>query len=327
MPKYPKVSRSHTINREGEAFFRRIVSHLAEVRRISEGDYGIDFEIELAFSGEARGNLARIQLKTHRLAFIMRNNFISESIKKETCWYWLELPTPVFLVVVDLNRKQIYWENAKIQVQNRIKDLKSRKTIKLRVPIKNNLSTDSFFFFANILYENEKILRQNLIPGFLFIAKRFFEELPNKLELDHFMFEEEPGNSEIYLTQLLAIRNAFHFNNTNIKPFRYWLNRSRQLYGHAELMSYGVQEEMLIELLPYYLESLRSIRAYIKSPDDPHVHYIDADGFPISMIQETFLEVWESANVFIESFLKNSSLNEKVKEEIETQFRYKKQEE
>lgn len=323
MPKFPKVSRPHIINRKGEAFFRSAISDLAEVRRISEGDFGIDFEIELTFGGEARGNLTRIQLKTHKLAFINRDNFVSESIKQETCWYWLELPTPVFLMVADLDRKKIYWANAKSQMQNRMEDIKSRKTIGLLVPIENNLIADPNLFIANILYECEKIIRQNLIPGFLFISKRFFEELPNKLKLDHFMFEEEPGNAEIYLTQLLAVRNAFHLDNTKVKPFSYWLNRSRQQYGDGELLSYGVQEEMLIELLPYYIENLRVIKDYFKITSDTHIHYRDEQGLPISMIQETFLEVWEALNMFIESSLGNSSLNEKVKEKITNHFRYK----
>lgn len=323
MPKFPKVSKAHIINRKGEAFFRSTISDFAEVRRINEGDFGIDFEIELTCGGEACGNLARIQLKTHELAFINRNNFISESIKQETCWYWLEIPTPVFLVVADLGRKKIYWANAKSQVQNRIGDMKSRKTIKLLAPIKNNLIADPNFFIASVLYECEKILRQNLIPGYLFISKRFFEEMPNKLELDHFMFEEEPANSEIYLTQLLAVRNAFHLDNTKVKPFVYWLNRSRQLYGDGELLAYGVQEEMLIELLPYYIESLRVIKDYLGITGDTRVLYRDEQGLPISMIQEAFLELWESLDVFIESFLKSSSLNEKVKENIKNNFIYK----
>ena len=86
------------------------------IRELTERDYGVDLYIELVGKdGKVTGDLVALQVKsTKSIQFNNKGLFTYGGIKKSTINYWLGLPVPVFLIVVNLNNKHVYWSSVEI---------------------------------------------------------------------------------------------------------------------------------------------------------------------------------------------------------------------
>ena len=80
------------------------------IRELTERDYGVDLYIELVGKdGKVTGDLVALQVKsTKSIQFNNKGLFTYGGIKKSTINYWLGLPVPVFLIVVNLNNKGLF---------------------------------------------------------------------------------------------------------------------------------------------------------------------------------------------------------------------------
>lgn len=108
---------------------KRIDSHISEsisfnilssalpkewiVRELTERDYGIDLYVELVGKDrKVTGDLVALQVKSiDSVQFNDKGLFTYSGIKMSTINYWLGLPVPVFLVVVDLSNQHVYWSS------------------------------------------------------------------------------------------------------------------------------------------------------------------------------------------------------------------------
>lgn len=81
------------------------------VREITERDYGVDLYLEIV--GEDRkvtGNLVALQVKgTRNINFNSQDLYTFSGIKKSTVNYWKGLPVQVFLILVEVEKKDVYW--------------------------------------------------------------------------------------------------------------------------------------------------------------------------------------------------------------------------
>lgn len=86
------------------------------VRELTERDYGVDLYVELVGkNGEITGDLVALQVKSaNSVQFNDKGFFTYSGIKKSTINYWIGLPVPVFLIVVDLSNKHVYWSSVEI---------------------------------------------------------------------------------------------------------------------------------------------------------------------------------------------------------------------
>ena len=114
--KFPKRAQQHIAESESMAIFRDRMPKEWVPREIAERDYGIDMYVELVGKdGYLVGHLAALQLKGIKKVRFYADSSAIVTVKRETLNYWLGLPIPVFLIVVCLDSKNVYWVNIKEQ--------------------------------------------------------------------------------------------------------------------------------------------------------------------------------------------------------------------
>jgi hypothetical protein len=126
------------------------------IRELTERDYGIDLYLEIVGKdGAVTGDLVALQLKsTNSVKFNDKGLFTYSGIKKSTINYWLGLPVPVFLIVVDLSNKHVYWSSVEIN-QREGKFSKDNKTASLSLTKDSDFSEKGIAFFK-MTYIREK---------------------------------------------------------------------------------------------------------------------------------------------------------------------------
>ncbi|RPA30936.1 DUF4365 domain-containing protein [Shewanella frigidimarina] len=110
-------------------FPKRIKTHISEsrsfdivskslpdewiIREITERDYGIDLYVEIiGDNGLVTGDLVALQVKsTKAVHFNGKGKSTLSGIKRTTLNYWIGLPVPVFVLLVDLSDEKVYWCN------------------------------------------------------------------------------------------------------------------------------------------------------------------------------------------------------------------------
>ncbi len=111
--------------------------------RTSGTDYGLDGEIEIVpKDGLVRGDIFKFQIKGHKQAH-PRADHIVERVNVSSVNYWLEVPLPVILFVVDVDRRIVYWVDVKAYIRDTLSVVRSnwrnQKTTQVKIPIRNTL--------------------------------------------------------------------------------------------------------------------------------------------------------------------------------------------
>jgi len=113
--------------------------------RIDRIDYGIDGEIEVV--GKDRivaGNIVKFQIKGHRKLRFRAQNVV-QRVSVSSINYWLEIPLPVILFVVDVGQRIVYWIDAKRYIRDKLSlaglDWRQQKTTQIVIPTRNRLPT------------------------------------------------------------------------------------------------------------------------------------------------------------------------------------------
>lgn len=126
--KYPKRSETHIQERISKETLTSVLPDKWIPREVTERDYGIDLLIEIVHEDESlRGEVVSIQLKSSRDALKWNGSGqITESgINTSTGSYWLSFAIPVFICLVDIASKEVYFANAKEQCRQKFPDLLS----------------------------------------------------------------------------------------------------------------------------------------------------------------------------------------------------------
>ena len=126
------------------------------VRELTERDYGVDLYVELVEkNGKVTGDLVALQVKsTNSVQFNDKGLFTYRGIKKSTINYWLGLPVPVFLIVVDLSNKHVYWSSVGMN-QREGRFSKDNKTASLILTNNSDFSKSGLTLFK-MTYIREK---------------------------------------------------------------------------------------------------------------------------------------------------------------------------
>ena len=112
---FPKRDITHIIERQALEILTQQLPKEWIVREMTERDYGIDLYIEIIKEDkQVTGNLIAIQVKgKEKIEFNTEGTFTFYTIKKSTLNYWLNLPVPVFFIVVCIETEQSYWCNVR----------------------------------------------------------------------------------------------------------------------------------------------------------------------------------------------------------------------
>lgn len=105
-------------------------------------DYGKDHKVELVEGGEHTGLTFWVQVKGQKRVRRLRDGVISFKLETKDLDYHTRLPTPVFLVVVDVTSRVGYWVFTQEYERTRLRNLawRSQGHIQIRLPISNLLS-------------------------------------------------------------------------------------------------------------------------------------------------------------------------------------------
>ena len=101
-------------------------------------DFGVDAQVEIKREGRPTGRLVGLQIKTGRSWFYepYENGWIFRP-KKRHISYWLNHSLPIYVLLVDLDTRAIYWQ----EITERTLQTGARDGIFVRIPRSNVLAT------------------------------------------------------------------------------------------------------------------------------------------------------------------------------------------
>jgi hypothetical protein len=154
---FPKRDITHIIERQALEILTQQLPKEWIVREMTERDYGIDLYIEIIKEDkQVTGDLVAIQVKgKSKIEFGCDDTFTFYTIKKTTLNYWLNLPVPVFFIVVCIETKQSYWCN--VRDANRTDKFKAgaSETFSTKISKEQTLSKNGLILFQ-LNYIREK---------------------------------------------------------------------------------------------------------------------------------------------------------------------------
>ena len=113
--------------------------------RIDRADYGIDGEIEVVGRNRiVAGNIVKFQIKGHRKLRSGAQSVV-DRVNVSSINYWIEIPLPVILFVVDIGQRIVYWIDVKTYIRDKLSlarpEWRQQKTTKIEIPVGNQLPT------------------------------------------------------------------------------------------------------------------------------------------------------------------------------------------
>ncbi|MFC3157139.1 protein of unknown function [Chryseobacterium arachidis] len=173
---FPQRDLTHIIERQALEILTQQLPKEWIVREMTERDYGVDLYVEIIREDKkVTGDLIAIQVKgKEKLKIDADGKFKFYTIKKSTLNYWLNLPVPVFFVVVCIESEQSYWCN--VRDANRTdKFIKgASETLYTEIPKEQNLSKNGLILFQfNYLREKRWGAVENAMEQSLMLFNSF----------------------------------------------------------------------------------------------------------------------------------------------------------
>lgn len=166
----PKRVAQHISETESYKIFSTKIPSEWIIRDVTERDYGIDCYLELVSDkNEVLGRLALIQLKAKAsIPWTKENTFKLSSVEISTTNYWYRFAVPVFIFLVDLAKKEVYFLPVKHHIRQHFDEY-----------IKQ--STFSYTFSKDLLFEGKA-------GASLFLQKYYQEYHRNRFESEFLFF-------------------------------------------------------------------------------------------------------------------------------------------
>lgn len=131
----PKRTSAHKVETQSITILRELISNEAIFRELSEKDYGIDGLIEFFDAdGHMDGEEISVQIKGS-CNFVVKKGFVrTPPIKTETVKYWVKKKQSVFILLIDVSKKIIYFADVKQLASSQTEKVNSQKTISFSIP-------------------------------------------------------------------------------------------------------------------------------------------------------------------------------------------------
>lgn len=144
---FPIRDITHIIERKAIEILNEQLPKEWIIREMTERDYGIDLYVEIVNEDKkVAGDLLAIQVKgKEKIEFNEQENFTFYSIKNSTLNYWLNLPVPVFFVVVCIDSKKSFWCNVKNDHRSNKFISSKGNTVRITIPKAQDLVTANKF--------------------------------------------------------------------------------------------------------------------------------------------------------------------------------------
>ena len=176
--------------------------------RKQDPDIHIDYFVEITERSRPSGVVFGVQLKgTNSPRY--SGSLIKISFKTKHLSYYLDkVKQPVFIIVVDIRKRQGFWQFAQEWAKNELKsrNWKGQKKIDIKIPLKNCLSKVDMLRAE--VTKAETFMRDlwpSSIPAAIEYAKASLEELDHRVQVD---VSYESGRTRF----TLQAREPFDFN-------------------------------------------------------------------------------------------------------------------
>lgn len=154
---FPKRIKTHISESKSFDMVSKALPQEWIIREVTERDYGIDLYVEIVHEdGFVTGDLVALQVKsTEEINFSKDGDFSLRDIKRTTLNYWIGLPVPVFVLLVNLSCEEVYWCNVKYDRRCGYYGGAS-KTFSLQFKIENSISKSGISLFINSYFREKK---------------------------------------------------------------------------------------------------------------------------------------------------------------------------
>lgn len=170
---------AHRIETESTNIVRELFVDEALFREISERDYGVDGLVEFFnHDGSFSGDGVLVQIKGSR-SIIAKKGFVrTPSIRTETVKYWAQKKQPVYILFVDVSRKIIYFEDAKLLARANAKKVSSQKTISFRIREGQAINSKDLLSFRHGVFIAEKFDQARIeLAKVIFTFREIYKKL------------------------------------------------------------------------------------------------------------------------------------------------------
>lgn len=174
----PKRTNEHRVETESNNILRELIVNVAIFRELSEKDYGIDGVIEFFNSdGSMSGDEILVQIKGSRDFSIKKGHIKTPSIRTDTIKYWAQKKQSVFILLVDVSKRVMYFEDAKYWARAHAKKIQDQKTISLSINEEKVITAQSINIlreevFISDKFDQSKAELAKVIFGFREIYKK-----------------------------------------------------------------------------------------------------------------------------------------------------------
>lgn len=246
------ISTTRIIDKKAKIIFESTLP-VSWLIREQNPDIHIDYYVELEMNGEPSGVLFGVQLKGIEKPRY-KDSFLVLSLKTKHLSYYIDkVKQPVFLVVVDVERKMGFWVFIQELIKEKLIDLswRSKNKVSVKVPLENKLDETNRIFEA--VLEAEKYMRE-LWPSSLNSAAEFeknrLERLDPRVEVN-VGFVAGKTTYEIWAKEELGLNLNILKNDENVKSLKKFLDNGESVaFDGSEVEINGSPfDEILNEIL------------------------------------------------------------------------------
>lgn len=269
---YPRRPEQHIMEDESLRIFANSIPSSWIAREMTKRDYGIDCYLELVDKrNQVTGDMVFIQLKsTEEIKWVEDGGELIHTlsgIKGSTVNYWLNLPVPVFIFLVDITKKEVYFINIKKSIRRNYIDFLSNKTISFKVNKKMTITRENFILFIAeyLLEKNFSVFNYHLATLFMHLYQYvdFFHE---NIGRDEFMEVENDAHlTMIHLYETCRIIANQFFIDWNQKSLEERYKEDREIFKDSS--PYSLHEltmtRILEDLRPQFIEVIEKAKDYI----------------------------------------------------------------
>jgi len=144
---FPKRVKQHISESASFKIFNSQIPDNWIIREVSEKDYGVDCYVEIvSLLNEVTGYLVSIQLKAIKKIEWTKEEYCTISnIKLSTTNYWYQFSVPVYLCLVDLSEKKVYFVSVKQEIRKKYSMYIRQKQFSYRINKRNRIYIDNLW--------------------------------------------------------------------------------------------------------------------------------------------------------------------------------------
>jgi hypothetical protein len=264
----PKRPRQHKAEAASYDIIRPLLNGIGVPRHQTEGDYGIDIDLELERKGRVTGRILKIQVKSSEDLKIRKDGTPAiGKIKQSTLTYWADtaFQTSVIAYAVDLATKKIYvTKDLFWQATARIDGGTSTKTVSCMPEGKNN---HAFVIVATVMQAWQPTMTEVVSAHTLALRrlKPFLQLLADAFHYDHGSQLHEPTIfSDLLQTCAILLSDKSYTLWTDAadragwQSVAYWTRKSED--DGWDGLTYYAAQPILSVLVPALLCRLRELK-------------------------------------------------------------------